>query len=122
MLIKQSIVHLLDNSNIRLLKIFQLYGGFFRKKTKIGFYSKGSAKLLKRKVLNRKIKKGNILKNYILRQKYVIKKIDSSSLNLSDNSIILIKKKNIPRYKYFIGAIPKNIKNKKYQILFKDLL
>jgi len=120
MLTKQTVVSLVDSSNATFSKLFHLYGGFFRKKTQIRFYTKSSVKYLKKKVLNKKLKKGSIVKNYIVRQAFRVKKTDSSTVLFYENSSVIIKKKNIPSFKYFIGPVNYNLFNKKFLILFKD--
>jgi len=90
------------------------------KKTKIRFYLKSSVQVLKRKVKNRKLKKGSITKNYIIRQTYTVKKYDSSTVLLGENSAVVIKKKNIPTFKYFVGPVNSELHNKKFLILFKE--
>lgn len=46
MLLKESWVHVTDNTNIRWVKLFHLYKGFHRKSTTVSFFVKSSARVV----------------------------------------------------------------------------
>jgi len=129
MIQKQTLVNLADNSGVSLIKTFHLYNGFHRKKSKIGLYSKGSAKLLRKKKnlylkknVKKAFKKGNVVKFYLIRQSYNIVKNDSSSLKFKDNSVLIMKKKNILFSQYVTGPVSSNLGKKKIMISFKKII
>ena len=46
MIFKQTWLSVSDNTNVRWLQVFHLYKGFHRKSTKVGFFIKGSARVI----------------------------------------------------------------------------
>lgn len=122
MINKLTIINNSDTSNIGFVKVFHLYGGFFRKTTKIGFYVKGSIRVLKKKYIKNKVKKGKIIKLIINSQRFFIKKKDNSIINNYKNSGICLKKKNVLNSNYIVGPGFKNLNNKKLLNYFKDFL
>jgi ribosomal protein L14 len=124
MILKQTIVNVSDSSSINFIKVFQLYAGFNRKASGVGFYVKGSAKLLKTtsisnlatKVL---FKKGAVVRALILRQVYRVSRVDSSVLRFKDNDVVLIKKNNIFFSKHVIGPGVFELQKKKILQSFK---
>lgn len=129
MIQKQTLVNLSDNSGISLIKTFHLYNGFHRRRSEIGFYSKGSAKLLRKKKnlylkknIKKLFKKGSIVKFYLVRQSYNILKKDSSSVRFRDNSAIVMKKKNILQSQYITGPVTSNLGKKKIMTSFKKII
>jgi ribosomal protein L14 len=105
-----------------------LYKGFYRKNTKVGFFVKGSARIVEPPRIEYKgfkvkfNKKGDICRGLIARSAYRIKRIDNSVFLYNKNDIILLKKKQEPKSKYLYGPIPYNVKRKKFLILFKKII
>lgn len=122
MINKLTILNNTDTSNIGFIKVFHLYGGFYRKKTKIGFYIKGSIRLLKKKYMKNKVKKGKIVKMIICSQKFFIKSLDNSVISNYKNKGLYLKKKNLLNSNYIIGPGFKNLNNKKILNYFKNFL
>ena len=124
MIFKQSWLSVSDNTNVRWLQIFHLYKGFYRKSTKVGFFVKGTARVVEPPRIEYKgfkfkyNKKGDICRGLIIRNKYNIKRLDGSSLYFLNNSIILLKKKQDIKSKYLYGPVPFFIKRKKFLSLF----
>ncbi len=125
MILKQTIISVTDKSGLNCIKVFQLYGGFWRKFTKLGFYVKGSCKQIKPKnykndnVVRKKFfKKGHIARALLTRQSYNIHRKDGCTLKLKDNTSITIKKKKIPLSKYILGPGLIDLRRKKFLSLF----
>jgi large subunit ribosomal protein L14 len=99
MIFKQTWLTVSDNTNVRWLQIFHLYKGFYRKSTKIGFFIKGSARVVEPPRVEYKgfkfkfNKKGDICRGLIIRSKYNVFRIDGSSIFFNSNNTILLKKK-----------------------------
>lgn len=128
MLQKESWVYVSDNTNIRWLKLFHLYKGFFRKSTTDGFFVKGSARIVEPPRLEYKgfkykfSIKGDIARAILLRtnKKYI--KSDSSNIRFYTNNLIIIKKKQDTRSKYLNGPVSKSVKRKKFISLFNNVI
>jgi large subunit ribosomal protein L14 len=128
MIFKQTWVGVSDNTNVKWLQIFHLYKGFHRKVTRVGFFVKGTARVveppkLEYKGFKRKFnKKGDICRGLIIRNKYNIVKQDGAVAKFKCNNVILLKKKNDVKSKYLYGPIPTQIKRKKFLNLFKKII
>jgi ribosomal protein L14 len=106
------------------LQIFHLYKGFYRKSTKIGFFIKGSARVVEPPRVEYKgfkfkfNKKGDICRGLIIRSKYNVFRIDGSSIFFNSNNTILLKKKQEVKSKYLYGPVSNELKRKKFLSLF----
>ena len=99
MLYKESWVYVTDNTNIRWVKIFHLYKGFFRKQTSINFFVKGSARVIEPPRLEYKgfrykySLKGDITRLLLVRVNLNLLLKDGSRIKFNNNSSVSIKKK-----------------------------
>lgn len=125
MLYKESWIHISDSTNIRWVKLFHLYKGFFRKVTTQSYFVKGSARVVESPRLEYKgFKykfniKGDISRLLIVRINTKTKSLDGSNINLQSNAGITIKKKSNPRSKFLHGPISNQLKRKKFTTLYK---
>lgn len=125
MLQKNTLIFITDNTNVRWVKIFHLYKGFFRKKTKEGFFIKGSSKVvepprLEYKGFKYKYKlKGDIVRAWIVRTRVLSKSLDKRMSVFNDNSGLVINKKSNITSKFLSGPISRTLKRKKILTLFK---
>jgi large subunit ribosomal protein L14 len=127
MIFKKTWLNVADNTNVEWLQIFHLYKGFFRKKTTIGFFVKGSARVVEPPRLEYKgfkvkfNKKGDICRGLLIRTKYKTCRCDGSVNYFNNNSLILIKKKQDIKSKYLFGPISYILRRKKFLSLFKKV-
>ena len=125
MLLKESWINVADNTNIRWIKIFHLYKGFYRKYTKIGFFVKGSARVVESPRLEYKgfkykySIKGDIARLLLVRTNIKIKKQDHSITRVLTNSGIVIRKKSNPKSKFLYGPALRVLSRKKFLTLYK---
>jgi ribosomal protein L14 len=128
MLQKESWIYISDNTNVRWVKIFQLYKGFFRKKTSVNFFVKGSSRIIEPPRLEYKgfrykyNLKGDIVRLLIIRLNYNSILNDNSFIKFNINSSISIKKKQDLKSKFLNGPISKNFKRQKFLTLFKVVI
>ncbi len=128
MLQKESWIYVTDNTNIRWLKIFQLYKGFFRKFSREGDFIKGSARVVEPPRLEYKgfkyrySIKGDINRALIVRTIRPLIRNDGSSTRFNHNGILIVVKKHDFRSKYLNGPISRAIKRKKLKTLFKSVI
>ena len=98
MLYKESWVHVSDSTNIRWVKVFHLYKGFFRKVTSQSYFVKGSSRVVESPRIEYKgFKykfniKGDISRLLIVRHNKANIYLDGSYMSISQNSGITIKK------------------------------
>ena len=115
-----------DKTNVKWYQTIHLYKGFKRRTTETAFFIKGAAKKVKPPKIEYKgfkrkyLKKGSILRALIIKTifKRSIKRRYGSFF--TKNSSIVIKKKNVTRSKYFFGLVSKNLKRKKFILLFNQ--
>lgn len=128
MIFKQTWLDVADNTNVRWLQVFHLYKGFHRKSSKIGFFIKGTARVVEPPRIEYKgfkikyNKKGDICRGLIIRNSYNVKKHDGTSVYFFSNNTILLKKKQDIKSKYLYGPITYLIKRKKFLSLFSNVL
>lgn len=128
MIQKKSWLNVSDNTNVNWLQTFHLYKGFRRQSSTIGFFIKGSARVVEPPRVEYKgfkfkfNKKGNICRGLLVRTAFPNRRLDGSVSRFYENSIILIKKKQNPKSKYIFGPSVFNLKRKKFKTLFKSII
>lgn len=128
MLLKESWINISDNTNIRWIKIFHLYKGFNRRQTTLGFFVKGSARVVEPPRLEYKgfkykySIKGNISRLLIIRTNIKLKKKDHSITRFLTNNGIIIRKKSNPKSKFLYGPVSRLLNRKKFLTLYKYIL
>jgi ribosomal protein L14 len=124
LILKQTWVTLADSGYVRWLKVFQLYGGFCRLKTKVGFYVKGSSRVIVptpnyyKGFTVKVFKKGSIIRVFLTHQVYNLNYHSTCIVKFPNNTGLPIKKKKIFYSKHLIGPGLSNLKNKKLNSLF----
>lgn len=128
MIFKHTWLSIADNTNVSWLQAFQLYKGFKRKFTKIGFFIKGSAKVVLPPRIEYKgfkfkfNRKGDICRGFIIRVVYPIVRPDGSSTRFKANDIIMLKKRQEPKSKYLHGPTSIFLRRKKFFLLFNHTI
>jgi len=128
MISKQTWLFASDNTNVRWLKTFHLYKGFHRRATTVGFFIKGSARIVEPPRLEYKgfkfkfNKKGDVCRMILIRVARTLRRIDGSSTSFASNTGILIKKKQNVKSKYLQGPSTYHIKRKKFKTLYRTLV
>ena len=128
MLFKQTWANVADNTNVRWLQLFHLYKGFYRKSARIGFFVKGTARVVEPPRVEYKgfkfkfNRKGDICRGLLVRTKYNVNRNDGSAMYFKANDIVLLKKKQDLKSKYLYGPVPYKVKRKKFLSLFKAIV
>jgi len=128
MIFKKTWLSVADNTNVRWLQVFHLYKGFYRKSTKLGFFIKGSARVVEPPRIEYKgfkvkfNRKGDICRGLLIRNKYNILRNDGSVTYFRSNDIILLKKKQEIKSKYLYGPVSYKIRRKKFLTLFSKVI
>jgi large subunit ribosomal protein L14 len=128
MIFRKTWLNISDNTTVKWLQTFHLYKGFKRKSTKIGFFQKGSARVVSPPRIEYKgfkLKfntKGDICRSLVLRGKFPSKRYDGSVIFFQYNNGVLIKKQQNIKSKYLLGPIEKVLKRKKIKTLFSQIV
>ena len=128
MIFKESCLNIIDNTNIRWVKVFHLYKGFHRKVTYAGFFVKGSARIVEPPRIEYKgfkykySLKGDIVRCWLVRTNKHALLADGSITKLMNNSAFIIRKRQDPKSKFLNGPVLRSIKRRKFKTLFKVLV
>lgn len=128
MIQKQTWLSVADGTTVKWLQTFHLYKGFFRKKSFIGDFIKGSARVVsppRYEYKGFKFKynvKGNICRGLLIRSTYPFRTITTSTLRFNTNSTVLIRKKNNIKSKYLYGPVPRGLARKKFRTNFRTII
>jgi large subunit ribosomal protein L14 len=128
MILKLTWLSIADNTNVKWLQVFHLYKGFHRKRTGLGFFIKGSARIVEPPRIEYKgfkfkfNKKGDICRSIIVRTKFPTKRLDGSVLYFRYNNALLIRKKQDLKSKYVFGPVSSTINRKKFKSIFKTII
>ena len=115
MIVKGTNLIPIDKNGVWIVKVFHLYGGFFKKFAKYGNIVKISVKQIKLPAL---VFKKSKLKCIIVLTKKLQKKNDNSFFKFKMNSCVLLKRRLTPIGKEVFGPIFFSIKRKKFLYSF----
>lgn len=125
MIQKLTWLKLSDSSQAQWVNVFHLYSGFSRKVTSVGFFIKGSVRIIQPpfqiyKGFNLKfINKGKIVKVLITRQRYNKQLLYSISRISFLNTGVVLKRKGNILASHLIGPVMLEIRKKRFLQLFK---
>ena len=114
MIQQETILKVADNSGAKTVKCIKVLGGFQRRYAKLGDIIIVSVQKLRNKSKKTsKVLKGDVLRALVIKTKKKYKKKDGTVFNLTENSVTLLNKQNIPIGSRIIGPVPKVLKKKK---------
>lgn len=125
---KQSWIFLTDNTNVRWLRVFHLYKGFFRKVTTVGLFVKGSARIVEPPRIEYKGFKyrykirGDICRLWLVRSNLQMPRPDKRWSQFKGNAGLNINKKINIMSKYINGPAARALNRKKLLTLFKVVI
>ena len=128
MILRLSWLSIADNTNVRWLQVFHLYKGWKRKSTTLGFFVKGSARVVEPPRIEYKgfkfkfSRKGDICRSILTQTSSPLHKLDGSVLYFYSNNGLLIRKKQDLRSKYIFGPISSTFQRRRFKTLFKTIL
>ena len=112
---KESSLKPIDNCGVWSMKIFQLYGGSFRRVSSVGNFVKISIKKTRPDNL---IPKKTKLKAIIVTVKKELGKSDGSYVKFCSNSAVLLKKRLTPKGSSLVGPASLNVRRKRFMSTF----
>lgn len=108
-----------DKNGVWNVRVFHLYGGFFKKFSIFGSFIKISVKKVK---LNSLVLKKSKLKSIVILTRKLQKKNDFSFFKYKLNSCILLKRRLTPIGKEVIGPAFSSISRKRFLYSFSGIL
>ena len=128
MLLKESWSSLSDGTNVRWVKIFHLYKGFWRRSTHEGLFVKGSAQVVEPPQITYKgtkfkyNKKGDIIRSIIIRSLKQARNKTGFVAIVNNNDSLTIKKKQTLKSRYIKGVVLLNaLRRRKFLSLFSKV-
>ena len=128
MLYKESWLFITDNTNVRWIKIFQLYKGFHRKVSPIGFFVKGSSRIVEPPRIEYKgfkykyNVKGDIVRVLLVRSNSQEQNPTNVLVRFRTNAGLTIKKKYDLKSRFLNGPVTRKLNRKKLLSLFKKII
>ena len=128
MILRLSWLNIADNTNVRWFQVFHLYKGWKRKSTRLGFFVKGSARIVEPPRIEYKgfkfkySKKGDVCRSIIVQTSYPSRRYDGSVLYSKGNNAFIIRKKQDLKSKYIFGPVSTMFTRRRFKSLFKRVL
>ena len=128
MILRLSWLNVTDNTNVRWFQTFHLYKGWKRKRTTLGYFVKGSARVVEPPRIEYKgfkfkfSRKGDICRTLLVQITFRNRRKDGSQIYFPSNNAFMIKKKQDLRSKYIFGPVSQNFKRKKFKTLFTKII
>jgi ribosomal protein L14 len=128
MIAKLSWISIADNTNVNWLQIFHLYKGWSRRVTFLGFFVKGSARVVEPPRIEYKgfkfkfNRKGDICRSILVQVSKPQLKGDGSVFYSPQNNGFIIRKKQDLKSKYTFGPVVSTFKRRRFKTLFKTIL
>lgn len=97
-----------DNSGAKSVRIFRLFGGSFRRYSRIGDIVMCA---VKDAIPDGRVKKGDIVKGVIVRTKKAIHRPDGSSISFDDNAIVIINEDGTPKGTRVFGPVARELRD-----------
>ena len=119
MILKGTIVNVLDRNGVILVNVFHLYGGFFRLFSNFGFFVKTSVRL---NFFSALVLKKSKIKGIIIHTVFFQIKSDGSYIKYIKNSVILLKRRLISVGVEVFGPCNYLLKRKRFLFSFSGLI
>jgi large subunit ribosomal protein L14 len=103
-----STLSVIDNSGAKLVKCIKILQG-----ASVAKLGDEIIVAVQKAAPNKKIKKGEVGKSLIVRVKKELKRKDGSTLNFSENAVIMLNKKNMPQGSRILGLVPLELRQRK---------
>ena len=119
MILRLSWLNIADNTNVRWLQVFHLYKGWKRRSTPLGFFVKGSARIVEPPRIEYKgfkfkySRKGDICRSLVVQTSFPSARPDGTVFYFQQNNAFIIRKKQDLKSKYIFGPITKTFVQKR---------
>lgn len=110
------------------MQVFHLYKGWKRKSSPLGFFIKGSAKIVEPPRVEYKgfkfkySRKGDVCRAVIVQTALPTLKHDGSVIYFNQNNAFIIRKKQDLKSKYIFGPSSSTLKRRRFKTLFKRII
>ncbi len=115
MIQERSILKVADNSGAKIVRCFRVLGGSRRRYAEVGDVIIASVQVAEPR---KPIKKKDIIRALVVRQRKAIHRPDGTYVRFDENAVVIIDKdKKDPKATRIFGPIPREIKEKGYDMI-----
>jgi large subunit ribosomal protein L14 len=111
MILEQTILDVADNTGAKTVKCFKILGSSFRRYARVGDVVVGS---VQKTIPGGEVKHGEVVRGVVVRTRSAIRRADGSYVRFDRNAIVLIQPDGNPRGTRIFGAIPRELRQKKF--------
>lgn len=111
MIMEQTMLDVADNTGAKRVKCFKVLGGSRRRYASLGDIIIGS---VKRALPGGNVKQGEVVQGVVVRTRSAVRRADGSYVRFDRNAVVLIDKEGNPRGTRIFGAVPRELRGKKY--------
>jgi len=115
MLQERSVVKVADNSGAKVVRVFRILGGSRKKYAHLGEVVVASVQQAEPR---KSVKKKDIVRCLVIRTAQPTRRADGSYVRFDENAVVLIDPKKQPLATRIFGPIPREIKEKGFELIF----
>ena len=112
---ERAILKVADNSGAKTIRAFRVLGGSRRRYAGIGDIIIASVQIAEPK---KAVKKKDIVKAVLVRQRHPLRRLNGTYVRFDENAAVIINEKKEPIATRIFGPIPREIKDRGYQMIF----
>ena len=112
---ERAILKAADNSGAKTIRAFRVLGGSRRRYAGIGDIIIASVQIAEPK---KAVKKKDIVKAVLVRQRHPLRRLNGTYVRFDENAAVIINEKKEPIATRIFGPIPREIKDRGYQMIF----
>ena len=107
----QTVIDVADNSGAKTARCIKVLGGTSRRTASIGDVVVVS---IQKSIPSASVKRKAVVKGVVIRTRQSIRRSDGSHVRFDRNAIVLIDADNAPRGTRIFGAVPRELREKRY--------
>lgn len=107
----QTVIDVADNSGAKTARCIKVLGGTSRRSASIGDVVVVS---IQRSIPSATVKRKSVVKGVVIRTRQSVRRSDGSHVRFDSNAIVLIDTDNTPRGTRIFGAVPRELREKRF--------
>lgn len=111
MIMEQTVLDVADNTGAKTIRCFKVLGGTRRRYAHVGDVVVGSVQKV---IPGSEVKHGDVVRGVIVRTRAPVRRSDGSYVRFDRNAIVLIEPDGNPRGTRIFGAVPRELRVKKF--------
>ena len=111
MRMEQTVLDVADNTGAKTVRCFKVLGGTRRRYAYVGDVVVGSVQKV---IPGSEVKHGDVVRGVVVRTKAPVRRSDGSYVRFDSNALVLIEPDGNPRGTRIFGAVPRELRVKKF--------